>query len=154
MVKVSVIIPVYNALEYLRECMDSVLGQSLKDIEVICVDDGSTDSSSAILADYAARDKRVRVIKGDHCGAYKVRERAFSEITGEFVHFMDADDILVDGGYRDMAAERDVLSRPAARKMLWPYFKAPKYLGIWKEEGWYGFKVRLGLRFGKCEDPL
>lgn len=111
MVKVSVIIPVYNAQEYLCECMDSVLGQSLKDIEVICVDDGSSDSSSAILADYAARDKRVRVIKGDHRGAYKARERAFAEITGEFVHFMDADDILVDGAFDECCdlAEREML---------------------------------------------
>ena len=97
MVKVSVIIPVYNAQEYLRECLDSVLGQPLRDIEVLCVDDGSTDSSPAILSDYAARDGRVRVIKGAHRGAYKARETAFAEVIGEFVYFMDADDVLVDG---------------------------------------------------------
>ena len=97
MAKVSVIIPVYNAEAYLRECLDSVLGQSLRDIEVVCVDDGSTDASPGILAEYAARDERVRVIRGEHAGAYRAREVAFGEITGEFVHFMDADDVLADG---------------------------------------------------------
>lgn len=97
MPKVSVIIPVYNAEEYLRECLDSVLGQSLRDIEVVCVDDGSTDASPDILSDCASRDARLRVIRGEHAGAYKARARAFAEIAGEFVHFMDADDVLVDG---------------------------------------------------------
>ena len=58
--KVSVIIPVYNVEEYLRECLDSVINQTLKEIEIICVDDGSTDSSLEILKEYAKKDKRVK----------------------------------------------------------------------------------------------
>ena len=60
-VKVSVILPVYNVSEYLRQCMDSIVGQTLKDIEIICVDDGSTDDSLEILKEYEAKDKRVKV---------------------------------------------------------------------------------------------
>ena len=60
--KVSVIIPVYNVEQYLRECLDSVVGQSLKDIEIICVNDGSTDGSLDILREYASRDDRIAVI--------------------------------------------------------------------------------------------
>ena len=57
--KVSVILPVYNVSDYLRQCMDSIVGQTLKDIEIICVDDGSPDDSLAILKDYQAKDQRV-----------------------------------------------------------------------------------------------
>ena len=59
---ISVLLPVYNAERYLRQCLDSVLSQTLRDIEVICVDDASTDGSPAILADYAKRDNSVKVI--------------------------------------------------------------------------------------------
>ena len=62
MPKVSVIITVYNTEEYLRECLDSVIGQTLHDIEIICVNDGSTDGSLAVLEDYAGKDTRIRVI--------------------------------------------------------------------------------------------
>ena len=61
-VKVSVILPVYNASDYLHQCMDSIVGQTLKDIEIICVDDGSTDNSLDILKEYEQKDKRVKVI--------------------------------------------------------------------------------------------
>ena len=62
MAKVSIVIPVYNVEMYLEECLDSVVNQTLKDIEIICVNDGSTDSSPEILEKYAAKDKRVKVI--------------------------------------------------------------------------------------------
>ena len=111
MAKISVIMPVYNAEAYLRESLDSVLGQSLRDIEIVCVDDGSTDASAAILSGYASRDGRLRVIRGEHAGAYKARDKAFAEISGDFVYFMDADDILADGALAEChaLAEREGL---------------------------------------------
>lgn len=69
MVKVSVIIPVYNVEPYLKQCMDSVVGQTLKDIEIICVDDGSTDGSLDILREYAAEDNRIQIIEQKNAGA-------------------------------------------------------------------------------------
>ncbi len=92
MPKVSVIIPVYNAEKYLGECLDSVLGQTLKDIEVLCVDDGSTDGSARILADYAAKDARVRLFRTARAGAAVARNRGLAEATGEYLFFCDADD--------------------------------------------------------------
>ena len=73
MVKVSVIIPVYNVEPYLKQCMDSVVGQTLKDIEIICVDDGSTDGSLDILREYAAEDNRIQIIEQKNAGAGAAR---------------------------------------------------------------------------------
>ena len=92
MIKVSVIIPVYNVDAYLRQCLDSVVNQTLKDIEVICVDDGSTDGSAAILAEYAARDGRIRVIRQENRGTFAARKRAVAETTGDYLCFVDPDD--------------------------------------------------------------
>lgn len=67
-IKVSVIIPVYNTEKYLRQCLDSVIGQTLREIEIICVDDGSTDGSLAILREYEAKDTRVEIMTQGHLG--------------------------------------------------------------------------------------
>lgn len=95
MPKVSVIIPVYNAAAHLRECIDSVLGQTLKDFEVWCVDDGSTDESLEILAEYAAADPRLKVIEQRNAGAGAARNAALAVATGEYLCFLDADDFFV-----------------------------------------------------------
>lgn len=90
--RVSVIIPVYNAEKYLKECLDSVRGQTLKDIEIICVDDGSADGSPAILADTAREDGRVRVITQPNAGAGAARNAGIAAASGEYLAFIDADD--------------------------------------------------------------
>lgn len=90
--KVSVIIPVYNVEDYLRECLDSVCGQTLKEIEIICVDDGSTDGSLEILKEYAAKDCRMTVMKQENSGSGKSRNNGINSAKGEFVAFMDSDD--------------------------------------------------------------
>ena len=92
MVKVSVIIPVYNVEKYLRECLDSILGQTLKEMEVVCVDDGSTDGSGAILDAAAGQDPRVRVIHQANAGAGPARNAGLAAATGEYVSFCDPDD--------------------------------------------------------------
>ncbi|MCI9167565.1 MAG: glycosyltransferase family 2 protein [Dorea sp.] len=92
--KVSVIIPVYQAQRYLRQCLDSVTGQTLKEIEIICVDDGSVDDSARILEEYAARDDRIRVISQENAGAGAARNRGLSEASGEYLSFLDADDFF------------------------------------------------------------
>lgn len=90
--KVSVIIPVFNAAPYLRGCLDSVLSQTLTDFEAVCVEDGSTDESPAILAEYAAKDARIRVLKGAHAGAGAARNLALEAVCGTYIAFLDADD--------------------------------------------------------------
>lgn len=90
--KVSVIIPIYNAEKYLGQCLDSIINQTLKEIEIICVDDGSTDSSLEILKEYEQNDKRVKVIKQKNQFAGVARNNGLKVATGEWVTFIDSDD--------------------------------------------------------------
>ena len=94
MPKVSVIIPVYNAEAYLRRCLDSAVKQTLRDIELVCVDDGSTDGSRAILEEYASRDERIKVISQKNRGTLMARKVAVAAAAGEWCAFLDPDDRL------------------------------------------------------------
>ena len=91
-VKVSIIIPVYNVEKFLVQCLDSVIGQSLKDIEIICVNDGSTDNSLQILEDYADKDDRIKIIDKKNAGLGAARNTGLEYVTGEYVGFVDSDD--------------------------------------------------------------
>ncbi|MBQ8124295.1 MAG: glycosyltransferase [Kiritimatiellae bacterium] len=90
----SIIIPVYNVAPYLRECLDSVLAQTFTDWEAICVDDGSTDGSGAILDEYAAKDRRYKVIHQKNAGVSVTRNIALDVANGAWVGFLDADDVV------------------------------------------------------------
>lgn len=89
---ISIIVPVYNVQPYLRQCMEGLVGQTLRDIEIICVDDGSTDGSSAILAEYAAKDERVRVITQRNVGTSAARDAGLDATTAPLIMFCDSDD--------------------------------------------------------------
>lgn len=89
---ISVVIPVFNAEPYLRRCLDSVTGSTLKNIEIICVDDGSTDHSLELLKEYAEKDARVRVLAQEHAYAGAARNKGIAAAKGEYIHFLDADD--------------------------------------------------------------
>ena len=91
----SIIIPVYNVAPYLRKCLDSVLAQIFTDWEAICVDDGSTDGSGAILDEYAAIDKRIKVIHQSNVGVCISRQRGLDIASGEFVTWCDPDDLII-----------------------------------------------------------
>ena len=90
--KVSVIIPVYNVEKYLCKCLDSVVNQTLRDIEIICVDDGSTDSSWEILKEYAQRDDRIKLIHKENGGLSSARNVAMQVAKGDYIGFIDSDD--------------------------------------------------------------
>lgn len=92
MPKISVLIPVYNIEPYLRHCLDTVLGQSWQDMEVIAVNDGSRDSSLAILREYEKRDSRLVVIDQPNKGVSAARNACLKHAQGEFILFIDADD--------------------------------------------------------------
>ena len=94
MVKVSVIVPVYNVERYLGECLESIINQSLRDIEIVCVNDGSTDDSLSILESYAELDDRIRIISQENQGAGVSRNIGLDNINGDYVYFMDSDDFL------------------------------------------------------------
>lgn len=93
-IKVSVIIPIYNAYDYLRPAMDSVLDQTLREIEVICIDDGSTDHSLDIIKAYQAADERVRIVTENNAGVSIARNKGIVRTRGEYVIFLDADDFF------------------------------------------------------------
>lgn len=92
MVKISVIIPVYNVQDYLRECLSSVIHQTLEDIEIICVDDGSTDSSLKILTEYEYLDDRITIIHKSNKGLASTRNFAMKYAKGKYIFFLDSDD--------------------------------------------------------------
>ena len=92
MTKISVIVPVYNVRKYLSKCLDSLINQTLKDIEIICINDGSTDDSLKLLEEYAAKDSRINVINQQNQGVGAARNRGLETAQGEYVGFCDPDD--------------------------------------------------------------
>lgn len=107
---VSVIMPVYNGETYLRQCLDSVVNQTLKEIEIICVDDGSSDRSVEILKEYAAKDERVMVLQQANAGAGAARNNGLSKASGKYLSFLDSDDFfetdMLEKAVEKIAADR------------------------------------------------
>jgi glycosyltransferase involved in cell wall biosynthesis len=91
---ISLIVPAYNAERYLHACVDSLLAQTLPDLQIILVDDGSTDGSAAIAQAYAKQDKRIEVYRQTHAGQSAARNLGLSHAQGEFIAFVDADDSI------------------------------------------------------------
>jgi glycosyltransferase involved in cell wall biosynthesis len=89
---VSIIVPVYNVEKYLNQCIDSILGQTFADFELILIDDGSKDSSGAICDEYAKSDSRIRVIHQPNGGQTSARKAGFAASIGEYIYFIDSDD--------------------------------------------------------------
>lgn len=119
--KLSIIIPVYNAEHYLRRCLDSVINQAYRNLQIIIIDDGSLDASPQIIDDYAAQDTRIEVRHKSNGGigsAYKV---AFELITGDYVTFVDSDD------YVELSAYSEIFSMLEGRKPDLIHFAATVY---------------------------
>ncbi|NEV61042.1 FkbM family methyltransferase [Thiorhodococcus minor] len=91
---VSVALPVYNVAPHLRACLDSIIGQEFQDMEIICVNDGSTDESPEILAEYAAKDPRIRIVNQPNKGLSSTRNTALQHVRGRYLLHVDSDDIL------------------------------------------------------------
>ena len=91
---VSVVIPVYNVEPYLSECLDSVCKQTLKNIEIICINDGSTDRSLTVLQKYSERDKRIHIINQNNQGLSYSRNVGIRQAKGRYVYFLDSDDYI------------------------------------------------------------
>lgn len=94
MAKVSILIPVYNVENYIEQCLESVIAQTLKDIEIICVNDGSTDFSLDILKKYAVKDSRIKIINKENGGLPSARNAGLDAATGEYISFVDSDDYV------------------------------------------------------------
>ena len=102
MPKISVIIPVYNVEKYLAECLTSVVNQTFKDIEIICINDGSTDNSPKILEEFAQKDRRIKIINQENQGMSCARNAGLAVATGEYITFVDSDDYISTDLYADM----------------------------------------------------
>ena len=90
--KVSIIIPVYNVQKYLRKCLDSIVNQTFKNIEIIIINDGSSDNSLNICKEYSKKDKRINIINKHNEGVSKARNTGLLYATGEYISFIDSDD--------------------------------------------------------------
>lgn len=101
MVKVSIIVPIYNVEKYLKRCIDSLINQSLKDIEIILVDDGSTDNSPSICDTYK-NDKRIKIIHKVNNGLGMARNSGIELATGEYIAFVDSDDYIELNAYKEL----------------------------------------------------
>lgn len=102
--KLSIVIPVYNAGRYLKRCLDSILAQSMKEKEIICVDDGSTDDSFHIIKEYAEKYDNIYVLQQKNKFAGMARNYGLSIAKGEYIHFMDADDYILNDIYSQVYA--------------------------------------------------
>jgi len=91
---ISVLVPVYNVEKYLRQCLDSIIAQTYSDLEIICINDGSTDESGAILAEYELEDKRIRVITQENAGYGCAMNRGLEAATGDYIGIVESDDYI------------------------------------------------------------
>lgn len=99
MTKISVIVPIYNVEKFIRRCLDSIINQTMKDLEIILVDDGSTDNSGVICDEYAKLDNRIIVIHKENGGISSARNRGLDVATGEWIAFVDSDDYIEEDMY-------------------------------------------------------
>lgn len=101
----SIIIPIYNSELYLRRCLDSVISQTYKNLEIICVDDGSTDKSCQILDEYKEKDSRIIILKSNHQGVSAARNAGLDVATGDYIGFVDSDDYISKEMYEQLISK-------------------------------------------------
>lgn len=129
MVNVSVIVPVYNVEKYLRQCLDSLVNQTLADIEIICINDGSTDGSLSILEEYASKDERIKVISQENQGQGVARNKGIELSSGEYIGFVDPDDWVEYGMFENLYKAAKVHNADLAEAMYSEYYE---YSGMTK----------------------
>ena len=129
MTKLSIIIPIYNVGDYISECLDSILTQSFKDYEVICVNDGSTDNSLEVLNDYKKRDERIVILDKANEGSGIARNCGLGIARGEYVFFVDSDDMLVSGALKLIVDAADAKQTDILIFGAYSYYNGKKKLG-------------------------
>ena len=136
-IKLSIIVPVYNIIQYLPKCLDSILSQTLRDIEIICVDDCSTDSSFSILEEYKSKDDRIKLLKlAKNYGQGYARNRGIEIAQGEYIGFVDGDD-YIDPNYFEALYNSAVKNNAdiSVASILKHKKNYKKYNVIYKKEG-------------------
>ena len=118
-IKLSIIIPVYNSEKYLEECLDSVVREKALSMEVIIVDDGSTDGSATVYDSYAENDYRIKVIKKENGGVSSARNEGLENANGEYIAFLDSDDFVETNTYSKMIQH---IEKSGADLLIWNYY--------------------------------
>ena len=118
MAKVSVIVPVYNVEKYLKQCLDSIVDQTLEDLEIVLVDDGSVDSSGTICDEYAKKDTRIRVIHKENGGLSDARNAGLKYVTSPYVGFIDSDDYIDLDFYCGLLKQMEAISNSVCNKLF------------------------------------
>lgn len=150
---ISVIVPIYNVKRYLKQCLDSILAQTFEDIEVICVDDGSTDGSGELIDEYASRDGRITAIHKENTGYGNSMNAGIDSAKGEYIGIVESDDAIESGFYETLyeAAKKNDLDIVKSEFYLW-----------WEEAGYrhrmhrphmdgrYGVVMRKDRQFLRC----
>ena len=126
MCKVSVLVPVYNVAQYLPKCLDSILAQTLQDIEVVCIDDGSTDNSGNILDTYAAKDSRIHVIHQPNGGYGKAMNAGIHIARGEYIGIVESDDFVAKDMFEKLYNEAVKHNAEMAKSNYFRYWAMPK----------------------------
>lgn len=124
---ISIVIPVYNVEKYLRRCVDSVLSQTYKDIEIILIDDGSKDKSGKICDEYEKKDSRVRAIHKENGGLSSARNRGIEEAQGEYIGFVDSDDYIDNDMYEVLYDELQKENADIAMCGLYDCYEGEKF---------------------------
>lgn len=123
--KVSLLVPICNVERYLRECLDSAVTQSLKDIEIICINDGSTDSSPDIIREYMARDERVKMIDKANSGYGDSMNRGLEMARGEYVGILESDDFMFEDSLQKLVAKADAEHADVVKGDFYLYWSTP-----------------------------
>lgn len=155
---ISVIIPIYNSASYLQQCLDSVVNQTFHDLEIICINDGSTDNSLKILEEYKKTDPRVVIINRENRGISYSRNEGIDKATGKWIMFIDSDDWM---DLNTCKRVYEIAERDKCDIVMWAYsreFKSkslPKYY-IDKKKEWDGKNVKIIHRriFGPIGEEL
>lgn len=135
---VSIIVPVYNVAPYLRECLDSLLNQTLKNIEIICINNGSTDKSAEIIAEYQARDQRIVLIDlKENVGMPRARNLGMTEVRGKYFAFVDSDDICDLTMYEKLYQKAESLFADITTCSVWVFFDTIENRRIHRPLEWY-----------------
>ena len=150
MIKVSVLMPSLNVVRYIRECMESVISQTMKEMEVLCIDAGSTDGTLEILEEYAQKDRRVRLIKADKKSYGYQMNLGLKEAVGEYIGVVETDDLIQPKMYEELYA--------AARKNNADYVKSDFDIFTTLEDGEriflrYSLKKHSGITYDAIYTP-
>lgn len=149
---VSIIMPVHNAAHYLREALDSALTQDFEDFELLCVNDGSTDGSDAILAEYAGGDERIRIIEGQFGGPSASRNAALDCACGEYVACLDSDDMWAPGALGKMVGRARETGADTVVFDYWLYYNGAAPVETYRDQELFARLDGTVTTFAECPE--